>query len=253
MANDYLHGIGLRRYATENSFEKSEPTHQSACQNIFARPFARWLDRSLARSLGRSIARSLVRSIARSIARLIARSIAGSRARSLDRSLNRSLARSLARSLDRWLIISEVRISNHRHARELLGVSNLELLAHTISISRVSELRTHFRQNYDRIFLLFQGVPLATMKEFVCSAFGGPTLIIISLVSGVRGHFLGGYVFGSSMLDIRWGKFGNHFSSSSFEYISWAVLGAEVLISIPFSQNSRFVVSVGPCGQRHKK
>ena len=65
---------------------------------------------------GMTCSRSLDRSIARFVGRSIARMIARSRARSLDR----SLPRSLARSLDRWLITSEVRISNYRHARESL-------------------------------------------------------------------------------------------------------------------------------------
>ena len=41
---------------------------------------------------------------------------------------------------------------------QYLGGSNFELLVHTIFISRVSELRNNFRQNYARIFLLFQRV-----------------------------------------------------------------------------------------------
>ena len=64
----------------------------------------------------------------------------------------RSIARSLARSLDRWLVVSGVRISNYRFALELFGGSNFELLAHTIFILRVSELRIDFRQNSDGMF-----------------------------------------------------------------------------------------------------
>ena len=43
---------------------------------------------------------------------------------------------------------------------ELIGGSNFELLAYTIFISPVSEIRITFQKNYDRTFLLFQGVPV---------------------------------------------------------------------------------------------
>ena len=64
------------------------------------------------------------------------------------------------RSLDRSLVrfISEVRISNYEYSGELFGGSNSELLACIIFISPVSEFRITFQKNYDRTFLLFQGV-----------------------------------------------------------------------------------------------
>ena len=119
------------------------------------RSIARWLGR-FARSLARSPDRSLARSIARPLARSMARSIARSIPRSIDRSLDRSLARSLDRSLVR--IILGVRTSNYGYSGESFGGSNSELLACIIFISPVSEFRITFQKNYDRTFLLFQGV-----------------------------------------------------------------------------------------------
>ena len=97
--------------------------------------------------------------IARSLARSL-RPIARSNARSLDRSIARSIARSLARSLDRSLaqIISGVRISNYEYCGKSFVGSNFRVLVCIIFISPVSEFRITFQKNYERTFLLFQGV-----------------------------------------------------------------------------------------------
>ena len=71
----------------------------------------------------------------------------------------RSIARSLARSIAR--IIWGVRISNYGYSGELFGGSNFDSLACIIFIWLVSEFRITFQKNYDRTFLLFQGVSLA--------------------------------------------------------------------------------------------
>ena len=81
----------------------------------------------------------------------------------MDRSLDRSIAR--PKHLG-------VRISNYNPQdlfrgfefrltnllRNYLGGSNFELLVGAILICRLSEFRISFCRNYDRTFLLFQGV-----------------------------------------------------------------------------------------------
>ena len=108
---------------------------------------------------GRHVKRIVI-PFCRSIARSLDRSLAWSFARSRDRLLAISIAHSIARSIARSLagIISNVRILNEGYSWELIGGSNFELLACIRFISPVSECRITFSKNYERAYLLFQGV-----------------------------------------------------------------------------------------------
>ena len=123
-----------------------------------ARSFGRFA-RLLARSLDRSLNRSVARSLARSLPRSLPRSLARSHARLLPRLINRSIARSIACLVRRRSLTTknfECSNSNYRHAAAWFRGSNLELLARTIFISKVSEFRCIICRIHNRTCWLFQ-------------------------------------------------------------------------------------------------